>query len=156
MTACSLRARLHLDVSSSLALSLPQSSLCILWARQLPPQREPRRLRRKPRNCKSANERLFSSSVLCRREAAALESQTPQREPRALPRQRTDSPSCATPNSSFTRIFPHSPRSYSAAHSATSAFAKSSAEYFASSRVLPVAPISISSSPGDKSMLYLR
>ena len=35
MTAFSLRARLHLDVSSSLALSLPQSRLCILWARQL-------------------------------------------------------------------------------------------------------------------------
>ena len=44
MTAFSLRARLHLGANSNLALSLPQSRLCILWARQLPPQREPRRL----------------------------------------------------------------------------------------------------------------
>ena len=44
MTAFSLRARLHLSVSSNRALSLPQSRLCIFWARQLPPQREPRRL----------------------------------------------------------------------------------------------------------------
>lgn len=40
--------------------------------------------------------------------------------------------------------------------SETSAFPKSSAEYFASSRVLPVAPISMSKSPGERSMLYLR
>ena len=44
MTAFSLRARLHFGANSDLALSLPQSRLCILRARQLPPQREPRRL----------------------------------------------------------------------------------------------------------------
>ena len=44
MTAFSLGARLPLGANSRLALSLPQSRLCILWARQLPPQREPRRL----------------------------------------------------------------------------------------------------------------
>ena len=44
MTAFSLCVHLRLDANSTLALSLPQSRLCILWARQLPPQREPRRL----------------------------------------------------------------------------------------------------------------
>ena len=44
MTAFSFGARLHLGANSDLALSLPQSRLCILRARQLPPQREPRRL----------------------------------------------------------------------------------------------------------------
>ena len=44
MTAFSFGARLHLLANSDLALSLPQSRLCILRARQLPPQREPRRL----------------------------------------------------------------------------------------------------------------
>ena len=37
MTAFSLFARLHLGANSRLALSLPQSRLCILWARQLCP-----------------------------------------------------------------------------------------------------------------------
>ena len=44
MTAFSLSARLYFGANSNRALSLPQSRLCILWARQLPPQREPRRL----------------------------------------------------------------------------------------------------------------
>ena len=37
MTASSLGVRLHLGANSDLALSLPQSRLCILWARQLCP-----------------------------------------------------------------------------------------------------------------------
>ena len=37
MTAFSLRARLHFGANSDLALSLPQSRLCILRARQLCP-----------------------------------------------------------------------------------------------------------------------
>ena len=37
MTAFSFGARLHLGANSDLALSLPQSRLCILWARQLCP-----------------------------------------------------------------------------------------------------------------------
>ena len=37
MTAFSFGARLHLGANSKLALSLPQSRLCILWARQLCP-----------------------------------------------------------------------------------------------------------------------
>ena len=44
MTAFSFAACLHLGANSRLALYLPQSRLCILRARQLPPQREPRRL----------------------------------------------------------------------------------------------------------------
>ena len=37
MTAFSLCVHLRLDANSTLALSLPQSRLCILWARQLCP-----------------------------------------------------------------------------------------------------------------------
>ena len=49
MTVFSLGARLHLGANSDLALSLPQSRCFNSFSpRQLPPQREPRRLRRKP------------------------------------------------------------------------------------------------------------
>ena len=37
MTAFSISARLYRGINSRLALSLPQSRLCILWARQLCP-----------------------------------------------------------------------------------------------------------------------
>ena len=48
MTAFSLSARLYLGANSRLALSLPQSRCFNPFSpRQLPPQREPRRLRRK-------------------------------------------------------------------------------------------------------------
>ena len=74
MTAFSLGARLPLGANSRLALSLPQSRLCILWARQLPPQREPRRLPRKPQ------------SLPCRAQGS---------------QERTPSPLCEIPNSEF-------------------------------------------------------
>ena len=85
MTVFSLGARLHLSVSSNRALSLPQSRLCILWARQLPPQREARALpRRAPKLATSERKIvtkethqgclsfLFKSPLPCKGEARAL------------------------------------------------------------------------------------
>ena len=51
MIPVSFCVRLHLCANSDLAFSLPQSRLCILWARQLPPQREPRALPRRAQVC---------------------------------------------------------------------------------------------------------
>ena len=78
MTAFSLIARLHLGANSRLALSLPQSRCFNPFSpRQLPPQREPRRLRRKPQNCKSANPILFSPSVSFADSSPSIRSEAP-------------------------------------------------------------------------------
>ena len=58
MIPVSFCVRLHLCVSSILAFSLPQSRLQILWARQLPPQREPRVLPRRAQNLPKCVPRL--------------------------------------------------------------------------------------------------
>ena len=71
MTAFSLGACLHLSVSSNLALSLPQSRCFNPFSpRQLPPQREPRRLPPQstdfPRRKKCSN-RFSVNAFPCRR-----------------------------------------------------------------------------------------
>ena len=87
MTAFSLGARLHLGVNSDLAFSLPQSSPQKLKGlTALPPRRSPLVLRLFALALADGSGLPFSLYP----PLAALESQTPQREPRRLPPQSID------------------------------------------------------------------
>ena len=116
MTAFSLGARLHLSVNGRRALSLPQSSPQKLKGlTALPPRRSPLVFRLFALALADGSGLPFSLYP----PPAALESQTPQREPRQLPPQATELQRCEPHLSPLLAGCPHPSLCGAAPHSAT-------------------------------------
>ena len=115
MTAFSLGARLYLGANSTLALSLPQSRLCILWARQLCPLAV-------LRLCFGYSLSHLRTAAACRLTASATggaRKPNPSEGAEAAPPQTTDLQRCAPQLSPPLAGCPHPSRCGAAPHRAT-------------------------------------